>query len=155
MECEAYARVGSRKHSESARRRFVRDVAWLRIAAGDRIGSLRMGEILRSAFPNSVEPEDLAYLYPLPFRRIIEREAKARNIDFWFVISLIRQESAFNPNARSIANALGLMQVIPPVAKMEAERIGLADFKTEDLYNPDIAIRVGTAHLQDLHAHFE
>jgi soluble lytic murein transglycosylase-like protein len=154
MEREAYARIGSRKHPEGARRRFVRDIAWLRIAAGDRIGSLRMGEILRSAFPETVEPEDLAYLYPLPFRPLIERESKARKIDFWFVISLIRQESAFNPSARSIANALGLMQVIPPVAKIEAERIGLAGFKTEDLYNPDVAVKVGTAHLQDLHAHF-
>jgi hypothetical protein len=37
----------------------------------------------------------------------------AGRIDPIFVLSLVRQESAFDHNARSIANARGLMQILP------------------------------------------
>jgi soluble lytic murein transglycosylase len=69
--------------------------------------------------------------------------------------SLIRQESAFNPRARSWANALGLMQMIPPVAREEAKIVGLSPFDIDDLYDPSVALKLGTHHLARLLVSFE
>ena len=43
----------------------------------------------------------------------IKREAGKHNIDPAWVAAEIRAESIFNPKARSGANAMGLMQVLP------------------------------------------
>ena len=55
-------------------------------------------------------------LYPHPFWGIVRQDSKARGLDPFLVMGLIRQESAFNTNAVSPANARGLMQVLPQTA---------------------------------------
>lgn len=134
----------------SEKRRIGRAAAWLRRAVGDAFGSLKTAEVARTAFVDEFEGEDYAYLYPLPYWDLIKAAAEKNDLDPWVVASLIRQESAFDSNARSPANALGLMQMIPPVAKAEAKKVGMSDFENEDLYAPEVAIRLGTSHLGGL-----
>jgi len=155
LEKRLYGLAGNKKNSLSHRREALQRGAWLRLAAGDQIGSLRMGELARITFEGKLEAEDLAYLYPLPFKRLIEESARQRFLDPWHAISLIRQESAFNPQARSSANALGLMQIIPPVAALEAEKLGIKNFRPEQLTDPTMSVRIGTLHLGELYTHFE
>lgn len=143
-----WPRVLSSQISEKERWQFGRAVAWLRLSQGDYVGSLRAGEALRQAFGERLESEDFYYLYPLGYWNEIQLHAKNQAIDPWFVASLIRQESAFNPAARSSANALGLMQMIPPVAKEEARLVGRKNFQINDLYRPPVAVQLGTAHLK-------
>ena len=67
------------------------------------------------------------------------------------VLSLIRQESAFNMNAVSVANATGLMQLLPSTAKEVAKRIKL---KKYSLYDPKDNIILGVNYLKRLQKRF-
>ena len=66
----------------------------------------------------------------------------------------MRQESAFNPDARSHMDAFGLMQLIPQVAKASARANAINYKKPEDLYKPHINIPLGSAHLRKLWDHY-
>lgn len=86
-------------------------------------------------------------LYPLAFADVIRTEATARKIDPALVAALIQQESSFNPRATSRAGALGLMQVLPSVAATIAKSRGMAGFDRVLLYQPDVNVPLGMAHL--------
>jgi len=69
-------------------------------------------------------------------------------LDPGLVFGLIRQESRFVTDARSHVGASGLMQVMPPTAKWTAKRIGLRNFKTQDINDQLTNVRIGTAYLK-------
>ena len=62
----------------------------------------------------------------------------------------IRAESVFNPNARSAANAMGLMQLLPGTGMAVARRIGVPWSGADSLYDPDTNITLGTAYMRQL-----
>jgi hypothetical protein len=140
----------SSRYTWSKKRDFFESVVWLRNQTEDAQGRLRATEVLRQAKMNDkrkLEADDLFHLYPRPFWNWIEAESRLRRKDPWLVTSLIRQESAFHPRAKSIANAMGLTQMIPPVAIEEARLLKMPRFEPEDLYDPQTAIKMGTHHL--------
>jgi soluble lytic murein transglycosylase len=67
-----------------------------------------------------------------------------------WVYGLIRQESRFIMNARSSASAQGLMQIIPPTARWIARRLGVRDFRIEQLNDLDTNLRFGTYYLKNV-----
>ena len=91
--------------------------------------------------------QDLEALYPRPYKAIVDSACKQYGTETNFVWAIMRQESAFKPNARSWVGAAGLMQFMPATAKEEARRAGLAHY---DLYNPNDSIRLGASHLSTL-----
>ena len=62
----------------------------------------------------------------------------------------IRAESVFNPNARSGANAMGLMQVLPGTGMIVARQVGVPWGGAQSLYDPDTNIVLGSAYLRQL-----
>ena len=50
---------------------------------------------------------DLDLRFPAPQHQLFNQYAQKRRIDYPWVISIARQESAFNPSARSHAGARG------------------------------------------------
>lgn len=94
------------------------------------------------------------FLFPMPFQNQIMSEATAHKIEPSLVYSLIRQESGFNPAARSPTDALGLMQVMPKVARKIAKthKISLKD--SAELFQPDLNIKIGTIELKERLAEF-
>ncbi|MBX7247858.1 MAG: lytic transglycosylase domain-containing protein [Caulobacteraceae bacterium] len=66
-----------------------------------------------------------------------------------FALSIARQESNFWPNARSGANARGMMQLIPPTARVVARQIGVP-YDEGSLYDASYNMRLGSYHLGDL-----
>ncbi|KGM54435.1 lytic murein transglycosylase [Lysobacter daejeonensis GH1-9] len=88
--------------------------------------------------------------FPLHHDATIRREATRQKIDPAWVAAEIRAESVFNPTARSSANAMGLMQVIPATGAAVATRIGLPWTGPAMLYDPDTNIAIGTAYLRQL-----
>jgi SLT domain-containing protein len=88
--------------------------------------------------------------YPLAYWDIIKKQADQHNLDPLLVAGIIRQESAYDPEAVSSANAKGLMQVIPKTGRRVASKIGLKNFETSQLYEPDINILLGTTYLAEL-----
>lgn len=81
--------------------------------------------------------------FPFPWRRTIARNAKAQQLDVGWTTALIRAESAFNRHARSIADARGLMQVMPGTAR-HLDRVKT----TPDLFAPAVNLRLGTRYLR-------
>lgn len=94
--------------------------------------------------------------YPLNYWALIKQEAGRHKIDPYLIAGLIRQESVFNPQARSRANALGLMQIIPSTGRTVARQYGVGGgaFTPADLYNPAINIPIGTAYVAQLLGQF-
>jgi len=86
-------------------------------------------------------------LYPHPFWGIVRKESKARGLDPSLVMGLIRQESAFNPNAVSPANARGLMQVLPETA---SPRRSGRRWAARRLANASYNVHFGSSYLQKL-----
>lgn len=92
----------------------------------------------------------LRILYPLPYRALIEREARTKGIDPYFVAALIRQESSFNPEAVSGAGAVGLMQVMPATGRhLSRKRTSLAA-TIKRLKQPEVNVTLGTRFLADM-----
>lgn len=89
-------------------------------------------------------------LFPKPYWNDLTRYAKANGLDPYLVASLIRQESEFNPQAVSYANAWGLMQILPPVGKKLAKEVKLRHFNQEQLTDPTINIELGTRYFKHM-----
>jgi soluble lytic murein transglycosylase len=87
-------------------------------------------------------------LFPLPYRDDVNRNAKAFDLDPYSVAGLIRQETEFNPNAHSYANAYGLMQLIPGTGRMMARQAGVTIPTTSRLFDPSLSIQLGTRYLR-------
>lgn len=90
----------------------------------------------------------MKYIFPLSYFNIIEKNSL--DIDPIIVISLIRQESAFNPNATSRVGAKGLMQLMPATAKRMNKKVTV-----KNLNNPEVNVSLGTKYLRQLFARFD
>lgn len=93
-------------------------------------------------------------LYPLGFWAEVSRDAKMRQLDPLWVVALMRQESMFDPEARSPADARGLMQLLPSTAKRVAIELGGKPDADLDLTQPDVNIRLGMAYLGNLEGRY-
>jgi soluble lytic murein transglycosylase len=91
----------------------------------------------------------LRIVYPFPFREVILAEARDQGVDPFLVVALIRQESMFNPRARSGAGAIGLMQVMPRTGEAIARTLGVPGFKPDMLLQPDLNIAFGVRYLSE------
>ena len=85
----------------------------------------------------------LKNLFPFQYLKKIQKIDKT--IDPLVVISLIRQESAFNPRARSHVGARGLMQLMPATARQYKRNV-----RTSHLKRPDVNIKIGITYLKKL-----
>jgi soluble lytic murein transglycosylase-like protein/TolA-binding protein len=102
-----------------------------------------------------VAPRDMVeLLYPVPYRESLLRHAPPRNVDARFVLSIARQESRFQADAKSIAAARGMMQFIPATADEVATQLGRKTSNHDELYNPDTAILFGSQYLSNLFKQF-
>ena len=98
---------------------------------------------------------DLKLRFPSPQEHLFSRYAQKRGVDYSWVISIARQESAFNPVAHSHAGARGLMQLIPSTAKQVARKKQIPYRRASELYQPEKNIALGTAHLAWLSGLFD
>jgi soluble lytic murein transglycosylase len=72
------------------------------------------------------------------------------------LFSVIRQESLFEGFVKSTAGARGLMQIIPSTGAERADKEGWPpDYSDDDLYRPQVSIKLGSAYLAFLRNYFE
>ena len=116
---------------------------------GEIQSAVRLGRDLREQ-RSAWDPRLLRIVYPMPYRDQIVAAARATGLNPFLVAGLVRQESLFNPGARSVAGALGLMQVMPKTGAVLARRTGVRPFKAEQLRNPILNLRFGTLYLRDM-----
>lgn len=113
----------------------------------------------RAVFSLGKTPEEqrlYSLRFPLHHDDAIRRESARNAIDPAWVAAEIRAESIFNPKARSPANAMGLMQVLPATGASVAKTIGLTNYGgAASLYDADTNIAIGTAYLRQLMNKYE
>ena len=97
----------------------------------------------------------ISIIYPAPYKDIFSKYARKYHLSASLPYSIARQESAFNPNARSWADAFGLMQLIPEKASELSKKHSIAYKDFNDLYKPEINVEMGIAFLSELHAAFK
>ncbi len=87
-------------------------------------------------------------IYPFLHEDEVRRSAADAGLAPSLVAGLIRQESVWEPSARSRVGALGLMQLMPATGKHLARRLGLLHgWSSDRLLDPSMNIRIGTQYL--------
>ncbi|MCL0074917.1 lytic transglycosylase domain-containing protein [Thermodesulfovibrionales bacterium] len=112
-----------------------------------KLGNYRMAIRLISRVPRGERPHKI--LFPMAFLPEIEEASKKKEIDPLLILAVIRQESKFDPNARSVAGARGLMQLMPKTAQRVSGYIGKEIASIDDLYDVRTNILLGTYYLRN------
>ena len=118
----------------------------------NRLGNIRPGiNAMKRAYPQwmaaggeSLPEEILKVIFPVDYWSLLQKHASARGLDPYLVAALVAQESNFDPEVRSTANAIGLMQVLPSTGRAYARKLGIRPFSSARLTNPEINVRIGT-----------
>jgi len=76
------------------------------------------------------------------------------SVDAALVLSIMREESGFRPGAISPNGARGLLQIMPPTGERLARSLGHEDLSADDLFEPEINIRLGSHYLDQLSRQF-
>lgn len=88
--------------------------------------------------------------FALAHRELIEGAANAKQLDPALVFGLIRSESAWVEDARSQADAYGLMQLLPSTARRMAKLEGVSFAGTAPLLDPPLNVRLGTRYVAEV-----
>jgi soluble lytic murein transglycosylase len=107
-------------------------------------------------FPEEMGREEWDIFYPLTNWNDIKYWAAQRRLDAYQVAGFIRQETIFDPRAKSSANAYGLMQLLIPTARAVARKYNSVTqtITAETLFNPQLNIELGTAYIRDQYDKF-
>lgn len=126
--------------------------AGLAVRSGDPMAAIRflLGPMPALGGPGiEREPADAVRAYlPLPYVAEIRAAAAESGVEPWLVAAVVRQESAFQPRARSPRNARGLMQLLAGTARGHGLALGLGP--SPDLEDPAVNLRLGARELAGL-----
>jgi soluble lytic murein transglycosylase len=117
-------------------------------AAGMNYGRLAVPNFEARKF-NEVPVSVWKVLFPFPYEVAIRREAERNNFDPMFAAGLIRQESTFQADAVSHADAIGLMQILPKTGRLLAKERKIRYTKNL-LFDPNINIELGMLYIANL-----
>lgn len=147
------------------------EVQWAQKAWGDspqlqatagliysRKGDLRRGiNAVKRAYPQymaaggeELPSEVLEVLFPVAYWSLIQKYAPPRGLDPYMIAALMAQESTFDAQIRSSANAIGLMQIVPATGRRYARQLRIRHFSASKLEDPETNVRIGTAYFADL-----
>jgi soluble lytic murein transglycosylase len=124
----------------------------------NRQGKLRPAiTAMRRAYPQfmaeggeALPREILTVIFPIDYWELIQTHATAKRLDPFQVAALVAQESTFQADIRSSADAWGLMQIIPGTGRRYARSMGISPFSTGRLTDPETNVRIGTTYFSDL-----
>jgi soluble lytic murein transglycosylase len=92
--------------------------------------------------------------FPLKYSDYIMRYSKEYNLNPYLVAAVIKTESNFKKDAKSIKGAQGLMQITASTAEWAAGEMKLEDFNNDMLYQPEYNIRMGCWYIDNLKKEF-
>ena len=130
----------------------------LHFRAGNYLAAINLTTKLAKHDPGfwAAWPDQLLINFARPFSAEYSYSAESSGVAKAVLLGISRQESGFTPDIRSSANALGLMQLIPPTARRFAGQLGLHSDPIEDLLkDPATNIRIGAHYLKFLGGHFK
>lgn len=147
---EAIDAIEKRWGLASMRETLTRSLALNR--AGAARESIFAIEVLMKRIPEDHDPPPLVHqlLYPRYFYDAIASDAEKYDADPTLLLAIMREESRFNPRAKSQAAARGLLQFIITTARDIGRDVGLVDLTPEDLYDPRVIIQLGAKYVGEL-----
>lgn len=89
-------------------------------------------------------------LYPLKYEETIKKYSDEFNVDPILICSIIKVESNFNNDSTSHKGANGLMQIMDSTGKEVALKMGLSNYTSNILYDPEMNIMIGTKYISTL-----
>ncbi len=132
-------------------------------AAGSWLDAVKAFDSLPRSFRNMLPLGAERILFPIRYSDRAREFAKRAGIEAELVLAIIRQESVFNPKAQSQVGAMGLMQLMPPTARLELKRIA-SDYLSSDekknlqsrlksdvsLLDEELNLTIGVHHVRSL-----
>ncbi len=94
--------------------------------------------------------DEVSARFPMLYRKEFDAASKRSRLPVPLLLAVTRQESAFDRQARSIADARGLMQLLPSTARWVAERNRQRAPNEAALYEPATNINLGSTFLSGL-----
>jgi len=132
-------------------------LAWSMYHAQTYNKSIRAASSLRGRFKEEPRASRLWYLlYPMGYADLVRGAATEYEVDPMLALAVIREESHFDEDVVSAADARGLMQIIPRTGEWLAGMVyGPASFDRTMLFRPSVNIRLGTRYLRYLNDKFD
>lgn len=125
--------------------------SWTDYQRGNYMTSLHKAQKAMDELKIKPNKDDLRWrlVYPLNYFQQVMKESALYGNNPALIISLIKEESYFNPDAQSGAGAMGLMQLMPATAYDTGVKNGYL-FNTNDLLNPEFNIILGNIYYSGL-----
>ena len=99
--------------------------------------------------------DQLEERFPLAYRDLYARYTSDKQISPSYAMAISRQESAWNPTARSPVGASGLMQIMPATATHTVKMFSIPGYSnSSQLFDPETNIKIGTSYLQYVYQQF-
>ena len=105
--------------------------------SGNSVNSFKILNRLQNESFEDLPKEHLLILYPKPYWKLIQKYSKKYQVDPYLILSIMRQESAFDPNVISEADAYGLLQMQPMMARHLGKELGRPLNHKDELLDPD------------------
>jgi soluble lytic murein transglycosylase len=140
-------------YAATASPRFLVEAAQAAFEQGHFATGMAYGRLAVPSFDsrklNEVPSSVWKVLFPFPYETTIRREAARNDFDPMFAAGLIRQESTFQADAVSHANAIGLMQILPKTGRLLARQLKIR-YTRATLYDPNANIAIGMLYIANL-----
>lgn len=107
-------------------------------------------EALSPAEVRGLPREFWTTLYPQVYWPEVSQQAQRTGVNPYLVLSIMRQESAFNPAALSSSGARGLMQLMPATAQEVLTKLKLPPEPALRLFDPQLSVLLGTTYFAGL-----
>lgn len=126
--------------------------SWLNYLQGNFSTSARMARDAMEKLDEKPARNDLRWrlVYPVHYYYEIKQGANTWGNDPILILSIIREESYFNPRAQSAVGARGLMQLMPSTAQEASNISGISVPNPDLLLDADINIRLGNVYYSRL-----
>lgn len=97
----------------------------------------------------------LRKIYPITYHEYVEKYSAQNDVDKYMIYAIIKAESNFNPDVKSKSKAIGLMQLLEETAVEMSNSIENQTVTEEELYQPEINIKLGTSYYAYLLKHYK
>lgn len=125
--------------------------SWIHYKKGNYVTSIYTAQKAMEKLKTKPPKDDPRWrlVYPLNYFKQVSNETGHYGNDIALIMSIIKEESHFNPYAQSGVGAIGLMQLMPETAHEVGSKGGYT-FNTSDLFNPELNIKIGNIYYAQL-----
>ena len=94
------------------------------------------------------------HAYPRAYREHVEKYQDLGENPPYYLYSIMRKESAYDPHVVSYADAIGLLQMIPPTTRRVVKELAM-EYTDDLLYDPELNVKVGSWYIGHLALKFK